>query len=273
MAVQILSDLHLEVIQNYDDFQITPRAPYLGLLGDIGKVVGHKDQLLAFLARQLRQFRAVLFVPGNHEAYGSSWVETLAVLTVFEESVRSGALGDDAGEFVLLDRRAFALRGTRTVALGCSLFSSVPPEARDAVGAALNDFHRTTGDWTVQAHNAAHARDVAWLNVRAAELQRDDGVDEVLVLSHWTPTRDRRAVEPRHWDSELTSAFSTDLAGETCFNAPKVRVWAFGHTHYNCDFSFDRGRDTPPLRLVSNQYGYPWAQAQGYDAEKTVGSL
>jgi hypothetical protein len=36
MAVQILTDLHLEAPQAYDVFNILPKAPYLALLGGIG---------------------------------------------------------------------------------------------------------------------------------------------------------------------------------------------------------------------------------------------
>lgn len=67
MAIPILSDFHLEPPKAYDIFEINPRAPYLALIGDIGDVKQHKDDCLAFLTRQLRQFRAVLFVPENHE--------------------------------------------------------------------------------------------------------------------------------------------------------------------------------------------------------------
>jgi hypothetical protein len=38
MAVQILSDLHLEAPKAYDVFNIIPKAPYLALLGNIGNV-------------------------------------------------------------------------------------------------------------------------------------------------------------------------------------------------------------------------------------------
>ena len=72
MALQILSDLHLEVPNAYDIFKIVPTAPYLALLGDIGNVVPHKDDFLAFLTLQLKQFRVLLFVSGNHEAYDSN---------------------------------------------------------------------------------------------------------------------------------------------------------------------------------------------------------
>jgi len=43
MAVQIVSDLHLETPKAYDIFEIEPKAPVLALLGDIGNIVLHKE--------------------------------------------------------------------------------------------------------------------------------------------------------------------------------------------------------------------------------------
>jgi hypothetical protein len=63
---------------------IAPKAPYLARLGDIGTVVSHKADYLAFPTRQLTQFRAMLLGPGNHEAYHSTWPDTLEILRVFE---------------------------------------------------------------------------------------------------------------------------------------------------------------------------------------------
>lgn len=51
MAVQIVSDLHLELPKAYDVFEIAPKAPYLALLGDIGNVASHEDEFIGFLTR------------------------------------------------------------------------------------------------------------------------------------------------------------------------------------------------------------------------------
>lgn len=51
MAIQILSDLHLEAPKAYDVFDIISKAPYLALLNDIGNVASHRDDCLAFLIR------------------------------------------------------------------------------------------------------------------------------------------------------------------------------------------------------------------------------
>lgn len=264
-TLQILSDLHLESPKGYDIFEITPCTPYLALLGDIGNVVEHEAEFLAFLTAQLRKFRAVLFVPGNHEAYNSSWPKTLSILRAFEQSVSTDSM---LGAFILLDRAVFRFPDTSIAVLGCSLFSCVPPESQAAVGTGLNDFF-LTDKWDVAAHNAAHARDVAWLNAQVAELE-EIGIDAVAILTHWSPTQDARSAEPRHATSQITSGFSTDLSGEQCFKSRVVTVWAFGHTHYNCDFTVQREDGASPLRLVTNQRGYYSAQAERFDGTKTV---
>lgn len=263
MAFQIISDLHLEAPKAYDIIKIIPKAPFLALLGDVGNVASHKSEFLAFLTLQLKQFRAVLFVPGNHEAYHSNWPDTLKILRAFEHDVWKNQL---LGEFVLLDRAVFRPSGTNVAVLGCSLFSFVPPKSEMAVSVGLNDFFQIN-DWDVRKHNEAHMRDLAWLNAQVTDLEQSDV--KIIIFSHWSPSLDIRAVEPRYAESPIMSAFSTNLSGEICFKSDKVRLWAFGHTHYNCDFTVERAGGAGPLRLLANQRGYYFSQAEGYDGEKT----
>ncbi|KAJ9158500.1 Calcineurin-like phosphoesterase [Coniochaeta hoffmannii] len=266
MAIQILSDLHLEAPKAYDVFEIEPKAPHLALLGDIGNVAAHRHDFLGFLTRQLGQFRTVIFVPGNHEAYHSNWPETLDILRAFQRD--SDARKDTSlGEFFLLDRGVLRLPDLGTVILGCSLFSYVPRESHMAVSMGLNDFFQTD-KWDVDAHNEMHKRDLSWLNAQVAELE--GSAAKIVIFSHWSPTLDARASDPRHIGSRITSAFSTDLSKEKCFKSGNVKLWAFGHTHYNCDFVADREDGADPLRLVANQRGYYFAQSEGFDIGKTV---
>ncbi|KIW16414.1 hypothetical protein PV08_06466 [Exophiala spinifera] len=265
MAVQVMSDLHLETPKAYDVFTITPKAPYLALLGDIGNIQHDKDDYLAFLTLQLKQFRAVLLVPGNHEAYHSNWPATLDALRDFEQNVRKDAT---LGEFVLLERTIFRPPDSNTAILGCSLFSFIPATHEMAVSHGLNDFFHTH-DWDIAMHNEAHRRDLAWLNARVEELGQSNA--KIMIFSHWSPSLDVRAIDPRHAASPITSAFSTELCREPCFQSDKVALWAFGHTHFNCDFTVERAsHPAGPLRLLANQRGYYFAQANGFDVEKTV---
>jgi len=264
MAVQIISDLHLEAPKAYDIFDIIPKAPYLALLGDIGNVASHKDDCLAFLTRQLNQFRVVFFVSGNHEAYHSNWPETLEILHTFERDVHNNAT---LGDFILLDRAVYRMPDTNIVILGCSLFSFISAGNSKSVSVGLNDFFVTDG-WDVDSHNEAHKRDIAWLNTQVAELEHSDV--RIMIFTHWSPSMDARAINPRHATSPITSAFSTDLSEEKCFQNEKVKIWAFGHTHYNCDFVVERKQGIGSLRLVANQRGYYFDQAVGYNGGKTV---
>jgi hypothetical protein len=220
MAVQILSDLHLEAPKAYDFFNIIPKAPYLALLGDIGNLASHKDDCLAFLTRQLNQFHAVLFIPGNHEAYHSNWPETRDILLAFERDVRNNA---SLGDFILLDRAVYRMPDTNVVILGCSLFSFISAENHKAVSLGLNDFF-VINEWDVDSHNEAHKRDIAWLNTQVAELEQSDV--RIMICTHWSPSKDARAIDPRHATSSITSAFQP-----TCLrrNASKVKRLKYGH--------------------------------------------
>ncbi|KAM3424414.1 hypothetical protein BST61_g6419 [Cercospora zeina] len=272
--LQILSDLHIEFPRAYDVYEITPNAPHLALLGDVGNV-SHKDDFLSFITSQLRQFQTVLFVPGNHEAYGSDWLSALQVLKDFEREVQEQREEDNGkdqplGEFVLLDRGIYKLPSSsaeeQVVILGCSLFSHIPPDRAMAVEMGLADFFQTKS-WDTRAHNEAHARDLEWLNREVRQLEGTKA--QVIVLTHWSPTTDSRAIDPRHTNSAITAGFSTELSGQPCMTSENVVLWAFGHTHYNCDFSFQREKGVS-LRLITNQRGYYFAQADGFDLDKAV---
>ena len=79
LRIQILSDLHLEVGRptiggGYTTFEydFPAKADVLALLGDIGTT--NDDRFFDWLRAQLRRFKLVFFLSGNHEAYRSSLV-------------------------------------------------------------------------------------------------------------------------------------------------------------------------------------------------------
>ena len=79
LRIQILSDLHLEVGRpavggGYTTFEygFPAKADILALLGDIGTT--NDDRFFDWLRAQLRRFKLVFFLSGNHEAYRSSLV-------------------------------------------------------------------------------------------------------------------------------------------------------------------------------------------------------
>ncbi|RYP21538.1 hypothetical protein DL765_002174 [Monosporascus sp. GIB2] len=159
-----------EAPRAYAAFEITPRAPYLALLGDIGK-----DDV------EPRRREGEEGEEGE-EGFGPSVVLDPARFNITTSS------GEEVGEVVAV--------------FGCTLFPRVPPEAADAVAQGLNDLG-DVADWDAARHNEAHEADRAWPAAQLRGLSADSGGGEkgkvkVVVLTHYSPTTDSRASDPRH---------------------------------------------------------------------------
>ncbi|KAJ0309602.1 hypothetical protein COL516b_002851 [Colletotrichum fioriniae] len=222
-SFQILSDLHLEH-NNYSNYHIVPTAPYLALIGDIGCV--RDPGFIGFLRNLLDQFEIVFYVLGNHEPYGSSWDNAWEALDKFEKAIETNG------------RKIFI--------------------AQLAISNGLNDFREIDG-WTVEEHCQLHKQDLAWLNDKVNAISADSD-RKIVIFTHYSPTEDIRAVEPCHAQSDIKSGFQTDLRSEDCWKSPNVKVWAFGHTHFNCDF-VDKATGK---RLYTNQKGYSQEHSPGF---------
>ena len=268
---QILSDLHLETPQirpSYDDFKVQPQCPYLVLLGDIGNIAD--SRLFDFLNRQLQQFRIVFYVMGNHEPYGMTIPEAHASLRAFEAEVerrhRSSSSIEEGGRFVFLDRTRFDCSENLTV-LGCTLFSDIKPEQQDSVSRFVSDFS-SINEWTVEAHCAAHRKDLNWLIAQVASCAKREPHRSIVILTHYSPTMLKVANDPWHIEdrSQVRSAFVTDLSDRICWTSPQVKLWGFGHTHHNCDFEDLKTKK----RVVTNQKGYRRSELITFDGSKVV---
>lgn len=275
IRLQVMSDLHLEtprMLPMYTSFHIDPACPYLALLGDIGSA--HDARLLNFIEAQLAQFEIVFYVLGNHEPYQPedpagrivAREDTVATMERFEADVSAREVDEGAslGRFVFLNRRRYDLDESVTI-LGCTLFSEILEEQKRTVSLFVSDFSNFP-NWTVSDHNDAHRADLAWLNEQVASISRDEPHRVVAVLTHYSPTVHSEANDPEHAEDErgVQSAFVTDLSGEVCWTSPAVKLWAFGHTHYNCDFV-----DGEKM-VVANQRGYGRDERYNFYADKVV---
>ncbi|KAI9848714.1 MAG: hypothetical protein M1837_006801 [Sclerophora amabilis] len=249
-----MSDLHLEVGQQYAAFQISPRASYLILAGDIGRLADYTPYR-DFLRSQCDQFTQVYLILGNHEFFGVSRREGLRL---------AQALQDEPGlkgKLFVLNRKRVDMEGSITI-LGCTLQSFVPQEARETVRQKINDFRRIE-DWTVADHVAEHTLDVAWLKGEIKAIRGDENEHQrriVVVVTHHAPST-RGTSKPTDENNPWSSAFGTDLLGQVDGCLDDVQWWVFGHTHYSTEFS--RGG----IKLVSNQRGYVLPGKEDHKAE------
>ncbi|TVY47066.1 Uncharacterized protein LOCC1_G002982 [Lachnellula occidentalis] len=263
-SIQILSDLHLEAPQSYDVFEIAPKAPYLALIGDIGCV---KDtEYFSFISKQLSNFKIVFLLLGNHEPYHSDWATVKQSIQTFSQEMsekKKKHADNNLGSFIFLDQTRYDLSPSLTI-LGCTLFSNILPSQTDHVSFGLNDFYQIDS-WTVDQHNAAHASDLTWLNAQVRAIGTSEAERKIIILTHHSPITSEQAVDPAHAQSKISSGFASDLSGEECWGSANVKAWAFGHTHFNCDFVGKGG-----MRVVTNQRGYYFSQAVGFDGEMCV---
>lgn len=272
-TLQIMSDLHLETpkfLPMYEEMSIEPNSGYLALLGDIGLVVD--NSLFDFLIRQLHKFKIVFYILGNHEPYSTTSEDALAKMQDFEAAILSGRAREiqetgssSLGRLVFMNRTRFDLSPDVTI-LGCTLFSQVSEDQKKTVALFVSDFSNIA-EWTVDKHNAAHRTELAWLNAEVESISRVDPQRKIIILTHYSPTAAPEANDPDMEDSRgVHSAFVTDLKDELCWSSPLVKLWAFGHTHYNCHFT-----DTMSGKLVfANQRGYGREDIFDFDSGKTI---
>lgn len=245
-----MSDLHLEVGQQYESFDFPVQAPYLVLGGDIGRLIDYEGYL-GFLRRQVARYERVLLVLGNHEFYGTSLPEGVRKARELErESILEGKV-------TLLQQGRYDLDvGTESVdpgitILGCVLWSQIAPDSAERIAAAVSDFKQIQ-DWAPDVHNAAHAADLSWLQAELERIREEDKGKplprQVVIVTHHAPLIDGTA-SPRHDDSPFRTAFSTDICMGTSWSA--ARYWIFGHTHWTTGMTARNG-----VCLVSNQRGY-----------------
>jgi Calcineurin-like phosphoesterase len=264
---QILSDLHLELGQQYSHFHIPASAPYLILAGDIGNLC-HYQLYLDFLRRQCENFRQVFLVLGNHEFYGISRNEGLRLAALLEQEA---AL---QGKLKILNRTRVDMFSD-VVILGCTLQSCISPGSRAIIECKVKDFKRIQ-QWTVDDHNAEHSRDVDWLEEQISAIKKEDmenghRLRRILVVTHHAPIR-QGASRSEHEDTPWSGAFGTallDVVNNKSSSLLDVEWWIFGHTHYTTNIV------QGTVKLISNQRGYalPKSDEERLAARPEMGML
>lgn len=258
-SFQIISDLHLETQSSYD-FSFKQTAPNLALLGDVGQVAD--TGFFPFLQKQLeRGYWNVVLVLGNHEPHGTTWQIAKSRVREFEMRMAKLRQSSTIAKFVFLDQGRWDVNESLTI-LGCTLFSNILEDQAIEVGKRVKDF-RNIRDWTVDMHVAEHRADLQWMNNQVSHISKTEPHRKIAIFIHYSSTLDKRAVEPKHIDSPVSSGFVTDLRQEMCGASDKVVFWAFGHTHHNCDFVSERG-----MRVIANQRGYASANVANFDPGK-----
>ncbi|KAK4895093.1 hypothetical protein LTR27_006699 [Elasticomyces elasticus] len=232
-TLQYMSDLHLERVRY--EHTVTPAAPVLILAGDIGRFCDY-DKYREFLTNVCNAYELVLLVAGNHEFYGSSPEEGLEVA---ERLVNEPSMH---GKLRLLNRGRVDIPGSNVTVLGCTLHSHISSDYT----ALTNDFEQIR-NWSVQAHNEEHEKDLAWLKTSLKDIMEEEPKRNIVVVTHYAPLF-QGVAHPMNENNALAQCFSSSALEEVRqeANMPSTSYWIFGHTHWNAQLKC-------PIELVAEE--------------------
>lgn len=247
MKLYIVSDLHLEC-SDFKPHSASQDADVIVLAGDIGKVTNGLHW-----ARRTFPGKEIVYVPGNHEFYGTQRAETLSRLHIEAKSLRIHLLDDSAVE----------IDGVRF--LGATLWTdfllfgeSERPYAMLEGLNYLNDFRVIqNGLQTFQPGKSVelHQQSRDWLDARLDE--PFDG--KTVVVTHHLPSM--LSVADRFKKGLLSACFASNL--DHLFG--RMDLWIHGHTHDNFDYLANG------TRVVCNPRGYEtYSSTENFDFDPSL---
>lgn len=227
MKLRIASDLHVDHHKDRGTAVFAQMADgdfdVLVVAGDIANA-NLAAPALVELCAAVKQ--PVIYVPGNHDYYGTTLAKGAALLRVAEEM---------RPNLRVLDNDETTVDGQRFV--GSTLWFPHPGYPLDT-DQFLGDFHyiQDIYDWITK-----RAQD------SAAYLERHAGVGDVVVTHHFPHPR---SVALRFAHSALNRYFLHNLSH--LVERGRMKTWIHGHTHDPMDYEINS--DT---RVVCNPGGYP----------------
>lgn len=224
MKVQIISDVHTEMHADRgasfsSQLNVTD-VDVLVLAGDIGTT----STIANVIRRLARRVPHVVYVPGNHEFYDTTFEQFYDHINDVIQSLDN---------VHVLDGEAVTIEGQRFV--GGTLWFPVTPTV-DVNRWRINDFS-CIGD-SVR---------IGEINERHVKFMTDTVTSNDIVVTHHLPHRN--SISRAFANSTLNCFFLCDMTGVIMMNRPKL--WLHGHTHTPCDYILDE------TRIVCNPHGYP----------------
>lgn len=225
LSFDLVSDLHLDM---WDDKAssmleaIEPTSDTLVIAGDLCEAINLNPEWIHILSHK---YRLVLYVPGNHEFYGSSPESAREIL--------DSRVADARGWFIL-DGTEFSF-GLKTFTGTTLWFSNQPGNQLHAK--YMSDFWVIEGfdPWVYKEHERAKK-----LLARTTS--------EVWITHHlplWN------SVHSKYAGSNLNRFFVGDISDVLQKHKRPPKVIVHGHTHESRDYM------AGDIRVVCNPHGYP----------------
>jgi predicted phosphodiesterase len=240
MQIQLISDIHLEFPRNYEKFMDT-----FELKGDLLVIAGDAcnlkkpDPLWNFLAKIQKKVDHILYVPGNHEYYGSS-ADTIKSHETLNE-IYQGNCRIMNNSHIRIGKVNFYL-------------STLWTDPTEYAAQRLNDFYTIKG-LTRDTAAMFHQKSVKKLSEMLS--QKKQGYH--YVVTHHLPLWE--CISEKYAGNPVNSCFTSDQS--ELIENNKIHVWMHGHSHDRMDEYF-KG-----TRIIRNPFGYSHI-GESYDYKEFV---
>lgn len=223
--VQYISDLHLEYgMDNFTDIIVPNPNNYLILAGDISPVIFNIDPFLTWCSKN---FKKVLYVPGNHEYWGTGIEKGKEI---FKQICHQN-------DVIPLDNDVYETDNFRII--GSTLWGKIPENLRDIVYEKISDYQKIE-NYNVSKCNKLHSEADQFINKNL----KNDKIN--IVATHHGPIREITSA-PKYRGTITNCSYSSD----STHLVERADYWIFGHTHYCVNYQYGK------CKVVSNCKGYP----------------
>lgn len=243
MKFQYVSDLHHEFwnpnkVQKMSS-QVLPEtdADVILLAGDITT----QKKMKNFIDNTNFYGKPVVMVGGNHFYYGG---DILDHELPPNNKIDQWSLNDGFSLFGVNSDNPVAVISAE---LWASFRGGNPMDMLDAAN-GMNDFRRITNNgnkFTPTDMYELYKRDRDTI-IRRLELCKKDGVNKVVVMTHYLPSF--QCVNEKYRDSNLNGAYVGEM--DDVIREYRPSVWVHGHSHDPVDIMIGE------TRVVSNPFGY-----------------
>lgn len=238
MRLWIMSDIHLELSDGWD-LPSGDARPQFDVMIVAGDLVPRMARGVMWLAQRVSD-RPVIYLPGNHEAYGEDIDRDL-------EKARTAAFGTNIR---VMQNDSITLGGVTfaacTLWTDFALFGSAQIEhVMNVAHSSMNDYRRIRAGkyrWPLRPIDTLlrHQESRRFLEAQLRQPGRH------VVLGHHAPLRE--CVPAGREMNPLSAAYASDMSGLISDYAPEL--WVYGHTHETRDFKVGS------TRVVTNAKGY-----------------
>lgn len=234
---------NLQLIKPYKDIGMTSKKAQRVLKKDVYEFY-KRNENESFVSYYAKQFKALFYVPGNHDYYGYTIEGFTNKCSEAFDKIDNAYFLNNADNIVNIDGCAF-IGGTLWTDL-----KNMDPLVLWKVKQVMYDYKAIRRELNgrypkLVPHDTAMFNNITVDNIfRNVEIAKRSA-DNIVVVSHHAPSMKSNA---RRY-SDLTHAYCNEL-DQRIIDAECIDLWIHGHTHDNVDYRIEN------TRVTCNCFGY-----------------